>query len=294
MTVHPKPLRIALLGSGIATSLSPLIHTTEAAALGLSDYRYDLLDLTELGRAPDEAGDVLRDAAARGYTGFNVTFPCKQTVLSRLDETSATVDAVGAANTVLVTADGRLVGHNTDYSGFLRGLRRGLRGVAMHSVVQTGAGGAGAAVAHALATAGVRRLCIIDPDGRRAEELAAAVRRRTPACDAVGRTAVGSALAGADGLVNASPIGMEGHPGIPVDAAALHADLWVADIVYRPIHTPLLRAAAERGCRTLDGLQMLLGQAVETFHLLTGLTPDADRMGAHLHATVSGRAALAS
>jgi shikimate dehydrogenase len=284
--------RIGLVGGGIGGSLSPALHETEARAVGLTDYRYELLDIEMLGRRPDESGTVVREAVAAGYTGFNITHPCKQTVIDGLDVLDSRAAAMGAVNTVAVDGAGRLVGYNTDYTGFAAALARNLNGATLNRVVLCGAGGAGSAVAHALAGAGVRQLTIGDVDEARAVGLADEVTRRYAAtrAEGVGSAGVAAAVGPADGVVNASPIGMDGHPGTPFDPAALHRGVWVADIVYRPVRTALLAAAAALGCRTLDGAQMLVAQAADTFALLTRTEPDRDRMRAHLTRVLAERA----
>ncbi|MFC9554666.1 shikimate dehydrogenase [Rhodococcus sp. NPDC056960] len=283
MGPEPSRHRIGLVGAGIATSLSPALHTHEADALGLTGYRYDLIDLDVSGVPAESARTVLRDAVAVGYTGLNVTHPCKQVVVAALDELSADARLVGAVNTVVVR-DGRLVGHNTDHSGFLAALRRGLPDTTLDRVVLAGAGGAGSAVAYALAAAGVRDLRIADADPARAADVCARVAAAFPST----RTtpilvdAIAGALRSSDGVVNASPIGMVGHPGTPFDPDALHPGLWVADIVYRPLRTELISAATALGCDVLDGGQMLVAQAADTFALVTGIRPDPERMRRHL------------
>src|SRR5574340_118189 len=155
--------RIGLVGAGIATSLSPSLHEHEAAELGFTDYRYELIDLAEREVPVDRVGTLVREAAADGWTGFNVTHPCKQAVIGALDELSDNARLLGAVNTVVIE-DGRLIGHNTDHSGFLAALRRGLPDADLTAVLLVGAGGAGSAVAYALATAGVVDLRIADVD----------------------------------------------------------------------------------------------------------------------------------
>jgi shikimate dehydrogenase len=217
-------------------------------------------------------------------TGFNVTHPVKQAVLTQLDDLSADARALGAVNTVTVR-DGRLTGHNTDHSGFLAGLRHSLPDVPLGRVVVVGAGGAGSAVAYALAGAG-SGVRIADADADRAAALAGRLRRAFPAGEIHGLAAeqVPAALADADGVVNATPVGMTGHPGLPFDTRALRDRHWVADVVYRPLDTALLVAARAAGCRVLDGGAMLVAQAAQTLALLTGATPDLDRMRRHLAA----------
>jgi shikimate dehydrogenase len=156
-------------------------------------------------------------------------------------------------------------------------------------VVLLGAGGAGAAVAHPLLTLGVRRLTVLDMAGDRAEQLATALADRFGAGRATGGDLDGltQALAGAAGLVHATPTGMAAHPGLPVPAEVLRPPLWVADVVYRPLETELVRTARAAGCRVLDGGGMAVFQAVDSFRLFTGLEPDAERMLAHFTALVT-------
>lgn len=264
------------MGAGIGGSLSPALHEREAAALGL-DYTYGLLDLERL---PPEW--TLRDAVRQGVTGFNITHPVKQAVIAQLDDLSPDAHALGAVNTVTVTGD-RLTGHNTDHSGFLAGLRHGLPDVARERVVVVGAGGAGSAVAYALAGAGAA-IEIADTDAERAAALVGRLAAEYPHAEITSLAAgeVSAGLARADGVVNATPIGMIGHPGLPFDTGALAPRHWVADVVYRPLNTELVTAARVLGCRVLDGGAMLVAQAAETLALLTGVTPDLDRMRAHL------------
>jgi shikimate dehydrogenase len=223
---------------------------------------------------------------------LNVTFPYKQQVLPLLDDLSPTARRLGAVNTVLVR-QGRLEGHNTDVTGFSQALEHHLAGASLASVVQVGAGGAGAAVADALLGRGVMRLTVVDRDGHRADLLAGSLRERYDDCDisAAAIDAIGEALEEADGLVNCTPTGMADHPGSPVDPRLLRADHWVADIVYRPLQTELLVSAQQRGCRVLHGGYMAVYQAARTFELVTGRSPRPDRMLRHLQRLVEGAAA---
>jgi shikimate dehydrogenase len=288
MTSASQSFLVGLVGTGIGPSLTPPMHEREADELGLR-YLYRRLDLDVLGRPATAIGEVLAAARLAGYDGLNVTHPCKQLVLPHLDELSPDAEALGAVNTV-VLREGRAVGHNTDWSGFARAFDRGLPDAPLDRVVLLGAGGAGAAVAHALLTLGTRRLTVLDVDGTRAGELAAALGERFGADRAEGGDldALPAALARADGLVHATPTGMAAHPGLPLDAGLLRPELWVADIVYRPLETALVRAARELGCRVLDGGGMAVFQAVDAFRLFTGVEPDAGRMLAHFTTLVSG------
>ena len=263
---------VGLIGSGVGTSLTPPLHEREADALGLR-YLYRVLDLDDLAVPAAAVGELVAAARLAGYDGLNVTHPVKQLVLDHLDELSPGAAAVGAVNTVVFTG-GRAIGHNTDVTGFARALTTGLPDAALGTVVLLGAGGAGAAVGHALLSLGVRELRVVDIDPARAEELAARLGSRA-APGAV------DGLDGADGLVHATPTGMAAHPGLPLPEELLRPDLWVVDIVYRPLATELLTTARARGCRVLDGGRMAVYQAVDTFRIITGREPDADRMLHH-------------
>jgi shikimate dehydrogenase len=218
-----------------------------------------------------------------GFSGLNITYPCKQAVVPLLDQLSPDARALGAVNTVLLK-DGQRIGHNTDCSGFAESFRRGLPDVRRDHVVQLGAGGAGAAVAHALLAEGVGRLAISDTDTPRAEALATDLAARFGAGRAVVVGDLAAEVAAADGLVNCTPVGMAKLPGTPLPVALLRPALWVAEIVYFPLETELLRAARAIGCRTLDGGGMAVFQAVGAFRLFTGLEPDAARMQRHFAA----------
>lgn len=271
-------MQVGLIGRGIQGSRSPRLHVQEAAAQGF-ELKYSLIDLdTEPWVRGDLAG-ALEEVEARGFVGVNITYPFKQDVLPLLQRLSPDAERLGAVNTVVLGV-GHRVGHNTDWSGFAENLRRGLPGGRMGRVVQMGAGGAGAATAYALFREGVEQLTIFDLDLRRANDLA----NKMNALFGSGRTHVGGNLAAdlavADGLVNATPVGMEKYPGSPVPESLLRPELWVADIVYVPMETRLLASARARGCRVLDGGGMAVFQAADAFRLLTGRKADTERMRA--------------
>ncbi|MFJ3374572.1 shikimate dehydrogenase [Pseudomonas sp. NPDC086112] len=268
-----------LIGAGIQASRTPALHEHEGDAQGLR-YLYRLIDLDQLKLDSSALPDLLMAAERMNFTGLNITFPCKQTIIPLLDELSPEARGIGAVNTV-VLKDGKRIGHNTDCLGFAEGFRRGLQGVALERVVQMGAGGAGAAVAHALLSEGVQLLSIFDVDNSRAQTLANNLNQHFGFGRAVAGHDLASTLAEADGLVNTTPMGMKKLPGMPVPVELLRAQLWVAEIVYFPLETELLRNARALGCRTLDGGTMAVFQAVKAFELFSGVVPDAQRMMAH-------------
>jgi shikimate dehydrogenase len=232
-----------------------------------------------LGVGPEAVGDLVRAARDLGFDGLNITHPCKQLVIDHLDELAPQAAALGAVNTV-VFEGGRAIGHNTDVTGFAASFARGLPDVPLERVVQLGAGGAGAAVAHAVLTLGAGHVTVVDAMPDRAADLAAGLNRHFGAGRAAAATpdALEGLLARADGVVHATPTGMAAHPGLPFPAELLHPGLWVAEVVYRPLETELLRTARGVGCATLDGGGMAVFQAVDAFRLFTGREPDAVRM----------------
>ena len=274
-----KVILAGLIGAGIQASRTPALHEHEGDAQGLR-YLYQLIDLDQLRLDSTALPDLLQAAERMNYTGLNITFPCKQAVIPLLDELSPEARGIGAVNTV-VLKDGKRVGHNTDCLGFAEGFRRGLTDAARERVVQMGAGGAGAAVAHALLSECVRQLTIFDVDRERAESLANNLNQHFGASRAQAGRDLPGALAQADGLVNTTPMGMAKLPGSPVPAGLLRKEMWVAEIVYFPLETELLRDARALGCRTLDGGNMAVFQAVKAFELFSGKVPDAQRMLAH-------------
>jgi shikimate dehydrogenase len=280
-----RSILVGLIGAGIGGSLSPAMHEREGRELGFS-YVYRRIDLDALGLMASALPDLLCAAQRMGFDGLNITYPCKQAVIELLDELSDDARALGAVNTV-VFRDGRRIGHNTDWSGFARSFKRGLPDASLDAVVQLGAGGAGAAVAHAALTMGARTLTLFDVDAARAASLARELQARFPAARVEAGGSLAQALSGASGLIHATPTGMAKLPGLPLAAEYLHAGLWVADVVYVPIRTALLEAAESAGCRTLSGGGMAVYQAVDAFRLFTGAEPDAERMYAHLQSMLA-------
>jgi len=262
---------IGLIGAGIQASRSPAMHMLEASRQGLR-YVYKLIDLEKLGLSVDALPELLTAAERLGFDGLNVTHPCKQAVIPLLTDLSEEARAIGAVNTV-VLRNGIRTGHNTDCTGFAEGFRRGLSGARTGRVVLLGAGGAGAAVAHAALGLGIEHLIIFDIDTPKAAQLATDLRSSRVAQG----TNLADAMARADGLIHATPTGMAQHPGLPLPATLLRPEQWVAEIVY-PLETELLRTAKRIGCRTLNGGGMAVFQAVDAFRLFTGIQPDAERM----------------
>ena len=284
-----RKLLMGLIGSGIQRSLTPRMHEEEASHHGLR-LHYQLIDLDTTGANVDALPNLISAARTMGFAGLNITYPCKQAVIPLLDELSDEAAAMGAVNTVVVR-DGRLIGHNTDGSGWAWSFRRALPDARLDKVVQLGAGGAGSAVSEAVLRLGARHLVLVDREPERAQALAARLAGLHPACRIEASADAAEALVGANGLIHCTPTGMDKLPGLPIAEELLRPDLWVAEIVYFPLDTALLKAARAKGCRTVDGGGMAVGQAVGAFRLFTGLEPDAARMDRHFRQLIDQRAA---
>ncbi len=276
---------IGLIGKNIQRSKSPFLHEQEGRDQGLL-VLYQLLDLDLLDRDTESLPELLHSAELMGFTGLNITHPCKQAVIPLLHELSEEARAIGAVNTVRLSG-GRRKGYNTDASGFAESFRRGLPGAPLERVVQIGAGGAGAATAYALLTMGTAHLQIVDTTPGRAASLV----RNLCQFFEPSRLSVAqgtAALREAQGLVHATPTGMREHPGLPVAESDLHSGLWVAEVVYFPLQTELLQAARKTGCRTLDGGGMAVFQAASAFEIFTKHPADRERMLRHFSANPGG------
>ncbi len=286
MNMAATKLLVGLIGSGIQQSLTPAMQEEEARHHGLR-LHYQLIDLDQTPGALQQLPALLTAARIMGFGGLNITYPCKQAVLPLLDGLSPEAEAMGAVNTVVLRG-GRLVGHNTDASGWAWGFRRALPDADLGCVVLLGAGGAGSAIAHAVLGLGAAQLRIVDTDPVRAEALAAALNGwHGPRAVAMPDTA--QAVAGATGLIHATPTGMDKLPGLPVAEALLRPSMWVSEVVYFPIATALLKAARAAGCAPVDGGTMAVGQAVGAFELFTGLQADAGRMEQHFRRLLASR-----
>ena len=247
---------------------------------------YQLIDLDAAGVGVEALPALMSAVRLIGFAGVNVTYPCKQAVLALLDALSPEARAIGAVNSV-VCKDRRLIGHNTDGPGWSWGFRRALPDAKLGRVVLLGAGGAGSAVADAVLRLGARSLAVVDADGARAAALADRLNRFHGMQKASVPKDLAAALAEADGLIQATPVGMDNHPGMPLSEKLLRRDLWVSEVVYVPLETPLVKAARRIGCAVMHGGHMNVGQACLAFELFTGRQADSARMEAHFRRLVA-------
>jgi shikimate dehydrogenase len=265
-----------LIGCDILASRSPWLHEREADALGVR-LVYTIFDFAARGWDAAHLPKLLDAAMLAGFSGLNMTHPYKQSVMPHLDELADRAREIGAVNTV-VFSEGRKIGYNTDVSGFAESMRYGLPDAELGKVVQIGAGGAGSATAYALLEMGVEHLSIFDKDAARLVTLVKKLASRFGSERVKAGSDLPAMLDAADGVINATPLGMLNYPGSAVPIDLLHQRHWVADIVYFPLETELLRAARLRGCRTLDGSGMVVHQAAEAFEIFTDLVADRPRM----------------
>jgi shikimate dehydrogenase len=273
-----------LIGAPIKHSASPAMHEQAADALGVRCH-YQLIELAGADRA--QLRSLLDGVKRLGFSGVNVTFPYKEAVVELLDELSPSAADMGAVNTVVVRGD-RLIGHNTDTTGFERAASGLVAESDRGAVAVLGAGGVGKAIAFALARLGVSEVRIFDTDRIKAEALA---RLLSPYRGISLAGSVADALRDAVGLVNGTPVGMLPNLGMPVPEALLHDGLWVADAVYSPLWTPLLKAAKATGARIMTGRELAIYQAADAFELFTGLKPSSIEMGLAFDAVMERRSA---
>jgi len=269
-------VKVGLIGSGIQESRSPLMHMREAEAQNFS-LNYDLFDLDNFDDNPVDLEGLLDEIENAGYTGTNVTHPCKQAIIEFLDEVTIEALDLGAVNTILFK-EGKRFGHNTDWQGFYASLNITLPDVAKKSVLQLGAGGAGSAVAYALAKTGVKTIYIYDLDEDKAKAL---INRLTNIFDDIifiNPENIKSVAKKCDGIINATPVGMKKYPGLPFPSEYLSPEHWLADVIYFPLETELLKVARNLDCKMLDGSGMAIHQACEAFKLFTGKQANVDRM----------------
>lgn len=264
-----------VLGWPVGHSLSPALHGHWFQRHGVDGV------MVPLAVRPEDLAATFALLPRLGFLGWNVTLPHKEAAAALVGKLDASAAAVGAVNTVLVDADGRTRGLNTDGAGFVASLRATLKRVGASwrpdagAAVIIGAGGAARAVAAALLAAGVPSIRLINRTPERATLLARTLGLRATVMPWSERAA---ATAGAGLLVNATSLGMDGRPALDLDLSQLPSTAVVADLVYVPLETPILRAAAARGLTTVDGLGMLLHQAVPGFMHWGGLAPEPDAL----------------
>ena len=262
-------IRLGLIGDNIHRSQSPLLHRLAGRLCGL-DVSYDSLIPADMGLDFDA---VFEQCHAAGFRGVNITYPYKERVFARLDVRDATVRALGACNLVMFGAD-RPRGDNTDYSGFKSAFSQTFGGVSPGVVAMAGAGGVGKAIGFGLADLGARQLRLFDQDASRSTTLRDALAEATPSLEVYLARTIEEAVEGADGLINATPLGMTGYPGAAIPRHAIVGRNWAFDAVYTPVDTVFLRDAAAAGLTTMSGYELFFHQGVDAFRIFTGCDVD--------------------
>jgi shikimate dehydrogenase len=267
VTLSGRARLAGVMGWPVAHSLSPRLHGYWLQHYGI-DGAYVPLPVR-----PERLGSALRALPDLGFAGCNLTVPHKEAALAALDEVAEDARRIGAVNTILVRADGSLYGWNTDIEGFAQSLIAALPewSIAGKYAVVLGAGGAARAVVAAVQNLGAEEVVILNRTRERAEALA---RDLGGAIRPLAWERRRAALSQAALLINTTTLGMLGKPPLSIDLAPLPTDAVVADIVYAPLETPLLAEARRRGYRVVDGLGMLLYQAVPGFEAWFGQRPE--------------------
>lgn len=272
-------LKLGLIGDNIGRSRAPLLHRIAGRQNGIV-VQYDRLVPKEIG---EDFDTVLASCAGRGYRGINVTYPYKERAFAKVSVEDPLVRAIGAVNTVLFEPDGPL-GHNTDYTGFMAAYRV-VRGAAAPGVCcLIGTGGVGRALAFALVALEAEEIRLVDRDAFKAQALAEELQALGRATRVVALTDALCAAKGAEGLLNGTPVGMVGHCGTPLPAAAMGGSGWVFDAVYTPVDTQFLTDAAEAGLSVISGYELFISQGVHAWAHFAGLPLDEAALRAALTA----------
>ena len=283
-----RKMLVGLIGANIQGSMSPALFADALAAAAIDGY-YHLLDVDRLpGRSLPQLFDAIK---AAGFAGANVTYPFKQEIIPLLDAVDPEAAQVGAVNTVAIAPDGHTTGYNFDRRAWCNSFVEtlGRDSAQGKTVVQVGAGGAGRAVAFALMDLGVAVLVIHDLDAAPANALKVELSSYYGPSHCRIADDLKRDIASADGVVNATQVGMCGFPGCPVPVAALKAAHWAADVIYTPMETAFLKAASLAGARLLNGRGMCVHQAVEAFRCLTSVAPDLARLYRAFDTAVAAR-----
>lgn len=264
-------IRLGLIGEGIGGSRMPDLQHLAAERAGLA-LRYELIDLA--GAGADAFKRAFGACAREGFRGVNVTHPSKERVLPLVRIDDARARAMGAVNTVIFEGAGAALGFNADYSGGLRNFRQCLGARPVGKVAIVGTGGVGRAIAFALGEMGAAELRLFDVDRAKAEAVRRALRSAWPGTAVEIGPDIGAAARGADGLINCTPVGMAGRPGMALPEAAIGGQHWAFDAVYTPEATEFPQAARRKGLETFSGFGLFLAQGIDAFELFTGARLD--------------------
>ena len=276
-TQNQAPLKLGLIGDNIKQSSAPRLHRI-AGNLNARAVSYDLLIPPE---REETFHEVFETAQIEGYSGLNITYPYKEKVVPLVQLADPVLDAVGAVNTVLFTAQGP-IGYNTDYTGFKAAYQATQGDDAPSEVLIIGSGGAGRAIAFGLADLGASALHLVDTDLAKADDLKRDLARGFPTLQVTTMREVSNLPPEITGLVNATPIGMVGYGGTPLPAAHMREAKWVFDAVYTPLETPFLKDAAALGLEIISGWELFFYQGVHAWAHFSGGSVDEAALRAAL------------
>lgn len=264
-----KTIRLGLIGDNIAASRAPDLHHAAARLCGI-DLVYERLVPRDLGITFDE---VVTRAEKNGFRGLNITHPYKEQILKFATVDDPAIKAIGACNTVLF--DERTIGLNTDYTGYIAAFKGRFGDQSPGVVALAGSGGAGKAIAFALAKLGAESLRLFDVDAQKSLTLVKALQKAQTAMSVDVAPALEQACQGADGLINCTPMGMVGYGGNAFAGIPLAGRKWVCDAVYTPLETEFLKESKAADVDILGGYELFLYQGIHAFELFTGRTIDA-------------------
>lgn len=276
MNTETETVQLGLIGDNIADSKTPRLHELAGDMIGRPT-RYERLVPKTLGLDFDAVFDKARD---EGYRGLNITYPYKERVIARVTVDEPQVARLGACNTVVFTPEGPK-GFNTDWSGFKAAYRTAFGETDPGAVCMIGAGGVGKAIAFGLVDLGMTELRLVERDLAKAEALAETLRAAAP-----GLTVTVSGdpadAAGANGLVNCTPVGMVGYEGTPLPRDLMRGASWAFDAVYTPVDTQFLGDAAAEGLRILSGYELYFYQGLHAISIFHGIDVEEAQLRALL------------
>ncbi len=267
-------LKLGLIGTGISRSRAPELHRLAGRLYGM-EVSYDLLE--QQSATTSAFDNAFRHCQSQGYRGVNVTHPFKEHACASVHVASEQVRRLGAVNTIRFDPGTPAQGFNTDYSGFKRAFATRFPGRRPGTATIVGAGGVGRAIAFGLVDLGAEAIRLFDADVSKAERLAAALRSnakvRVSVCERLDH-----ATASADGLVNATPVGMHHHPGTPIPRELIDGQSWAFEAIYTPADTRFVLDATRAGLQVLGGYELFFYQGVDAFEIFSGVRVDAARL----------------
>jgi shikimate dehydrogenase len=263
-------LKLGLIGVGIGKSRAPELHRLAGELCGIV-ITYDLIEAP--AGVPYAFDEALQACRAQGYRGVNVTYPFKERAAATVQPASDPVRRLGAVNTVRFDDGAQPRGFNTDYTGFRRAFASRFPGRGPGGAAIVGAGGVGRAIGFALVDLDATEIRLFDQDPVKSASVATALRDQTDTRVTICRD-LQEASAGADGLINATPVGMHQHPGTPIPRTLIGTQAWAFDAIYTPTDTRFLLDAVEAGLEVLYGYELFFYQGVDAFEIFTGMRVD--------------------